>query len=66
MLEARKDARLVHQPTSIIEELTVVRPDDNRSIKTLAILVFGGLCSLLSAYALEALRLARLGTLDPR
>jgi DNA repair exonuclease SbcCD ATPase subunit len=63
MLEARKDARLVHQPTSIVEELTVVRPDDNRLIKTLAILVFGGLCSLLSAYALEALRLARLGTL---
>ena len=63
LLQAQEEAELIHQPTAIIEELTTTQIDENRPLKTLAILVFGGLCSILSAYALEALRLARLGTL---
>lgn len=62
LFEARKSAGLVHQPVSIIDEFEIYQTNETRLLVTLAILVFGALCSLLSAYALEVLRLARLGT----
>ena len=62
LFEARKSAGLVHQPVSIIDEFEIYQTNETRLPVTLAILVFGALCSLLSAYALEVLRLARLGT----
>ncbi len=64
LLEAKKQAGLIFQSTKIIEELTIARLDDNKHLKTLAILILGGICSILSAYALETVRLARLGTLE--
>ncbi len=64
LLEAKKQAGLIFQSTKIIEEITIARLNDNKHLKTLAILILGGICSILSAYALETVRLARLGTLE--
>ncbi len=64
LLEAKKQAGLIFQSTKIIEEITIARLDDNKRLKTLAILILGGMCSFLAAYALETVRLARLGTLE--
>ena len=64
LLEAKKQAGLIFQSAKIIEEIAIARLDDNKRLKTLAILILGGMCSILSAYALEAGRLARLGTLE--
>ena len=64
LMEAKKQAGLIFQSTKIIEEITIARLDDNKHLKTLAILILGGICSILSAYALETVRLARLGTLE--
>lgn len=64
LLEAKKQAGLIFQSTKIIEEITIARLDDNKRLKTLAILILGGICSILSAYALETVRLARFGALE--
>ncbi len=64
LLEAKKQAGLIFQSTKIIEEITIARLDDNKHLKTLAILILGGICSILSAYALETVRLARFGALE--
>ncbi len=64
LLEAKKQAGLIFQSTKIIEEITIARLDDNKRLKTLAILILGGMCSFLAAYAVETVRLARLGALE--
>ena len=64
LLEAKKQAGLIFQSAKIIEEIAIARLDDNKHLKTLAILILGGICSILSAYALETVRLARFGALE--
>ena len=64
LLEAKKQAGLIFQSAKIIEEIAITRLDDNKHLKTLAILILGGICSILSAYALETVRLARFGALE--
>ena len=64
LLEAKKQAGLIFQSAKIIEEIAIARLDDNKRLKTLAILILGGICSILSAYALETVRLARFGALE--
>ena len=63
LFDAKMQATLIHQPLSILEEFRRVEPRDQQLLMTIAILILGGIASLISAYVLEALRIARLGTL---
>ena len=60
---ARSKAKLVSQPLSILEEFDLAETS-NRVLITLGVLILGGLASLLSAYVLEAVRLARVGAMQ--
>ena len=61
--QAQSAAKLVAQPLAIVEEFDLVEKR-NPLLVTLATLFIGCLLSLLSAYVLEAIRLARIGALQ--
>jgi hypothetical protein len=63
LFDARTGADLIHQPLTILEEFRRIEPHDQHLLMTIAILILGGIASLIAAYILEALRIARLGTL---
>jgi len=61
--QAQSAAKLVSQPLSIVEEFDLAK-ESSRLLKTLVLLLVGGFASLLSAYVLEAIRLARIGVMQ--
>jgi len=63
LFDQKAEADVIHQPLTIVGAFERSVPNERRAMMTLAILVLGGMCSVGSAYGLEALRLARLGTL---
>ena len=63
LFKQRTQAKVIHQPLAIIEQFTRIIPNSKKAMMTIAILIIGGLCAVGSAYGLETLRLARLGTL---
>ena len=63
LFNAKMQATLIHQPLTILDEFRRVEPRDQQLLMTFAILILGGIASLIAAYVLEALRIARLGTL---
>lgn len=63
LFDAKMQATLIHQPLTILEEFRRVEPRDQHLLMTITILILGGIASLIAAYVLEALRIARLGTL---
>ncbi len=62
--QAQSAAKLVSQPLTIVEEFDLGEEPGNRLLITLGVLILGGLASLLSAYVLEAVRLARVGAMQ--
>lgn len=63
LFNAKMQATLIHQPLTILDEFRRIEPRDQQLLMTFAILILGCIASLVSAYVLEALRIARLGTL---
>ena len=63
LFEAKMQAGIIHQPLKILEGFRKIEPRDQQLLMTFAILILGCIASLVSAYVLEALRIARLGTL---
>jgi hypothetical protein len=59
--QAQSAAKLVAQPLTIVEEFDLTEKKSNRLLFSFGVLILGGLSSLLSAYLLEGVRLARMG-----